>query len=98
MNWYEINQLLDQSSNGMHRDGHTPYYRANMRACVCRRRENMRLGFRFNFVDRQSTAKIGSFEISSHTVYKCQASLIPRPSRARGKDLGMRQMSGILGG
>ena len=38
MNWCE---LLDRSSSGMHHDGHTPCYR------VCRRRENVHLGFLF---------------------------------------------------
>ena len=66
MNWCEINQLLDQSSRGMHHYGHAPCYRTCAHMLDVAR--TYVLAFYFVdliFVDRQSTAKtmkIGSLE------------------------------------
>ena len=66
MKWYEVNQLLDRCSSGIHHDGHPPP--PPLRYCTCRLRKNVHLGFYFAdliFVNGQSTAKtakIGSLE------------------------------------
>ena len=73
----------------MHHDDHAPCYRA----CVCERRENMRLGFCFadlSFMDYKSTmktAKIGY--LKNFRPYGSLIPIDPTPKRRKGSgDIG----------